>query len=328
MGVVEMDTGINLGDEVEKYLNVRPARIAVHRNLDDFFAINRGDVIVLDGRHYVVSGTAREKGFGLDDELKPWVKYAYEIATGHKKIIKLVFTEQFDLKYGEYTVHCFRNPTKEGQALEHVRGNPYFMQGRTVTTGDGQDVRIIDYISGKTLLDEIEKFNGPHEAYYYRLLPSFLRLLLPSLKALDQLHRTAIRHGDVRSDHLILDKTTDLLRWIDFDYDFILEEKPTALDLLGIGNILSELVGQGERTLHNLIHVAELAENIEHLGSNDFSVVESTRLMNWRKLYPYVSDKLNGVLMHFSNGAELFYESVAEIVEDLEDAIISLPPGG
>jgi hypothetical protein len=64
------------------------------------------------------------------------------------------------------------------------------------------------------------------------------------------------------------------------------------------------------------------------LGSNDFSVIVNTRLMNWRKVYPYIPVKLNRVLMHFSRGAELFYESISEIVEDIGDAMASLPSQG
>ena len=323
-----MSTQTDLKDAVEQYLNVRPAEISVHRQLRDFFAINRGDVIVLDGHHYVVSGTAREKSFGLDDEPKHWVKRVFEVSTGKKKIIKLVFHEQFTLKYGEYSIRCFRSPAKEGNVLELLRGNPYFMHGRSVISGENEDVRIIDYISGNTLLDEIERFTGSHEAYYHQSLPRLLRLFLPSLKALDALHRAGLRHGDVRSDHLILDTETGKLRWIDFDYDFVFEEKPFALDLFGIGNILSELVGRGERTLHNLARVPSLAKKIQRMEEDDFSVLERTRLMNWKKLYPYIPIKLNRVLMHFSHGAELFYDSVSEIVEDLGEAIDALPSEG
>jgi len=134
-----------------------------------------------------------------------------------------------------------------------------------------------------------------------------------------------MRHGDVRSDHLILDKQSGRLRWIDFDYDFIFDESPLALDLLGIGNILSELVGQGEKTIHNLRSDPNFTEAIKSLQPEDFSVVESGTLMNWKKLYPYIPDKLNQILMHFAAGSEWYYESVGEIVEDLREAIELIP---
>ncbi len=320
-----MSARTDLQDEVEKYLNIRPASVTIHEEVSDFFSINRGDIVLLDGHHYVISGTARERSFGLDEEPKYWVKYAYDVSTGKRKIIKLVYLEQFDLKYGEHVVRCFRSPAKEGRALECVRGHVHFMQGRTIAAERNKEVRIIDHISGKTLLDKIETHPGPHEAYFRELLPSLLQLFVPCLTALDSLHRLGIRHGDVRADHLILARETGRLRWIDFDYDFIFDEAPLALDLLGVGNILSELLGKGERTIHNLRFNPALAQAMEDLSPEDFSPVEPTRLMNWKKLYPYVPDKLNRVLMHFAAGTERYYESAAEIAEDLADATASMP---
>ena len=59
----------------------------------EFFDIKRGDVLAVDGQSYLIRGHAREGRFGLDDEIKPWVKTALDLATGEKKIIKLVFYE-------------------------------------------------------------------------------------------------------------------------------------------------------------------------------------------------------------------------------------------
>jgi len=311
--------------EVSNLLDANLNEVRVHENMDDFFCINRGDVVALDDRHYVVSGTAREGGFGIDEEPKHWVKYAYDLTTGERKIIKLAFLEQFDLKYGDRAIRRFRSPSKERRTLEYVKGHQHFMQGFTVTAEDDKEVRVIDYIKGKTLFDKMQGHRGSHEAYFHEAFPVLVKLLLPALEALDYLHKLGMRHGDVRSDHLILDKQSGRLRWIDFDYDFIFDESPLALDLLGIGNILSELVGQGEKTIHNLRSDPNFTEAIKSLQPEDFSVVESGTLMNWKKLYPYIPDKLNQILMHFAAGSEWYYESVGEIVEDLREAIELIP---
>lgn len=318
---------MDIRDSAEKYLSVRPERVTIHERVSDFFAINRGDVVALNGHNYVISGIGRERSFGLDDEPKHWVKYAYEVATGRRKIIKLVFLEEFDLKYGEHVVRCFRSPEKEARALESARGHMHFMQGQTVVTAEHEHVRVIDYINGRALARIIEDYPGPHERYFRERLPELLRLFIPCIEALHFLHGLGIRHGDVRSDHLILDERLGKLRWIDFDYDFIYNEAPLALDLLGVGNILSELVGKGERTVHNLRLIPNLRDAIESLTSDDFSVVERTRLMNWRKLYPYVPDELNNVLLHFAAGSELYYESAQEIAEDLAHALHAIETG-
>ena len=315
---------MDLRSEVEKYLNTRPTNLTIHERLRDFFSINRGDIVLLDNHYYVISGNARERSFGLDDEPKHWVKYAYDVSTGRRKVIKMVYLEQFDLKYGEYLIRCFRSPAKEGRALETVKGHPHFMQGLTVKTDENGEVRIIDFITGTSLLSEIEDYRRSHEAYFHEFLPFLFDLFLPCLRALQTLHDAGIRHGDVRSDHVLLDRETAKLRWIDFDYDFIFTEAPFGIDLLGIGHVLSELVGKGERTVHNLRRLPTLAPRIGSLTADDYSVVQSTRLMNWRKLYPYVPEKVNRVLMHFAAGSEIYYESVAEIVEDLGDALESM----
>jgi tRNA A-37 threonylcarbamoyl transferase component Bud32 len=316
----KMSQEVDLGSEVEQVLHFRPDSVRIHEKLDDFFSINRGDIVLLGGAHYVVSGTAKEKSFGLDDEPKYWVKYAYEASTGKRKIIKLVYLEQFDLKYGEYLVRCFRSPAKEGRVLESVKGLEHFMQGRTVLVDATNHIRLIDYIAGKTLFEIMVDSPKSHEQYFHESLPALLQLFLPALKALGFLHSQGIRHGDVRSDHLILDKEMGKLRWIDFDYDFIFNEAPFALDLLGVADILSELIGKGERCFQAGNLDKEVAQRVESLKRADFSVVQPSRLMNWRKLYSYVPEKLNRVLMSFAAGAEVYYESVDEILEDIGDA--------
>ena len=45
--------------------------------------------------------------------------------------------------------------------------------------------------------------------------------------------------------------------------------------------------------------------------------------MNLRKLFPYVPERLNRILLHFSESAEIGYDSVAEFVGDMRDAVNS-----
>ncbi len=47
--------------------------------------------------------------------------------------------------------------------------------------------------------------------------------------------------------------------------------------------------------------------------------------MNLRKLFPYIPESLNLILMHFAQGAEVFYETTEEILEDLRLALCDLP---
>ena len=55
-------------------------RLRIHHDASDYFAIGYGDVLVLDGHSYLIRNNAREGRFGLDDEVKHWVKRAIERA--------------------------------------------------------------------------------------------------------------------------------------------------------------------------------------------------------------------------------------------------------
>ena len=47
--------------------------------------------------------------------------------------------------------------------------------------------------------------------------------------------------------------------------------------------------------------------------------------MNLKKIYPYLPESLNNVLLHFSSGAGVFYERVDELMAELTPAIAELP---
>ena len=44
------------------------------------------------------------------------------------------------------------------------------------------------------------------------------------------------------------------------------------------------------------------------------------RVANLRKIYPYIPESLNRVLLHFSEGANLFYDAADQLLEDLAEA--------
>ena len=132
------------------------------------------------------------------------------------------------------------------------------------------------------------------------------------------------KHGDVRNDHIIVERDTGNYVWIDFDYDYDTEENPFSLDILGLGNILLYAIGKGLHNLHMIRKNTHLyGDLIDRLEPGDFSILNRRRLMNLRKLYPYIPVTLNEILAHFSTGAEIYYESVDEIIEDLNRCLYS-----
>jgi len=125
----------------------RPEDLRIHTDTSDFFALDAGDVVVLNGRPYLVRNSIREGRFGLEDEIKYWVKRAIDLASGAMRIIKLVFYERFEATIGGITFECFRSPRKEARILELVNDHPNFMHGSSVADEKGNIVRVLETIS-------------------------------------------------------------------------------------------------------------------------------------------------------------------------------------
>jgi hypothetical protein len=92
-------------------------------------------------------------------------------------------------------------------------------------------------------------------------------------------------------------------------------------DLFGLGNILVFLVGGGDITVQQL--QANESPHLEKLSPEDMNIIFNNRVANIQKIYPYVPDALNYILLHFSNGANLYYENTGQLLEDLEEVRIN-----
>jgi hypothetical protein len=53
------------------------------------------------------------------------------------------------------------------------------------------------------------------------------------------------------------------------------------------------------------------------LTSQDLNIIFNSRVVNLRKVYPYIPNDLNRVLLHFSTGANVFYENAGEFLQDI-----------
>jgi hypothetical protein len=294
-----------------------PDRFRIHRDTSEYMRVDYGDIILIGNRPFLVRHNAKEERFGLDDEEKFWVKRAVDLTTGGLKIIKLVFFEKFTARVGSIEFECFRSPEKEARILELVRGHKNFMHGYSVKDTKGNLIRILDYIKGTTLYKEIENIATDHETYFFEQFPEMLKSFMESIDAVRFLHDRGEKHGDIRRDHIFIDRDTGVYRWIDFDYNYRHRENIYGYDLFGLGNVLCYLVGKGDVILSDL--KKEEHPDAHRLSGDDMNIVFQNRVVGLKKIYPYIPDSLNRILLHFSAGAQIFYEHTSQLMEDLED---------
>jgi len=278
-----------------------------------YMYIDRGHIIDLDGRLYLVRGNETEGRFGLDEQPKFWVKRAISLSDGRMQILKLVCKEAFKIQVGRFEITCTRSGKKEAEVLRLAHGDTRFMQGHSAQDVRGNLVRVIDYIRGTDLLSHIHNLNMSHEKYFHECFPSLLERTIRAAKAIQFLNENGLCHGDIRNDHILIEKESGAFRWIDFD----LTQDFPAFDLWSLGNILHCVVAKGFLSFRDAIREKPMLSG--SLCEEDASSFFPHRIMNLRKVYPYVPDKLNKILLRFSKGTQTFYDSVAQFVEDLSE---------
>ena len=204
---------------IEELTGKSPAgEVRVLDDTGDFMGIQPGNVLRLEDNDYLISGHATEGRFGIDDQPKFWVKYVLDLTSGEKKLVKLVFFEEFTSRIGPFLIRAQRNPRKESRILDLVKGHPHFMQGRTIMDGAGNEVRLIEFVRGMNFYNYLNQLKMDHETYFHTVLPGVMDKLLEALKAMTFLLENGQQHGDIRNDHLLVQADTGRYVWIDFDY--------------------------------------------------------------------------------------------------------------
>jgi hypothetical protein len=85
-----------------------------------------------------------------------------------------------------------------------------------------------------------------------------------------------------------------------------------------LGNVLQQVVGKGRHSLTDIrLQPSDYPDFNSTLNSSDMSMTRRHRVANLRKLYPYISEALNEILMRFSLGATDPYKKVDSLLEDL-----------
>lgn len=292
--------------------------IKIVTDTSDCMRITRGNVVRLGGEDFLIKGNRYESRFGIADQPKYWVFSAVALATGEAKILKTVFHEDFNVHIGVFRIHCYRSPDKESQVLEMTRGDRRFMQGYTSYDDHGNSVRVLDYIRGKNLMEYIYRIEKDHEHYFHEDLPGILRKLTDSIEAVALLHERGTCHGDIRNDHVLVETGTGQLRWIDFD----LNQHVSDFDVWSIGNVISYAVAQGIKSFQAVIKGHDFSDEVKQsLLPEDGSAFYEYRVMNLKKLFPYIPERLSKILMHFTIRPTGFYSSMTELLEDYHEML-------
>jgi len=289
------------------------SRVDIVTDTTEWDRIIRGNVFRLNDKDFVVAGNQYERRFGISDQPKYWVFDVYDLETGEQKIIKTVFHEEFHVHIGMFKIHCFRSPQKEGDVLDLVRNDLRFMQGYTMLDDKQNQIRVIDYIKGDSFFNYVVGIKKDHRKYFEQDLPGILWKLTNSIEAIQFLHHNGTCYGDIRNDHIIIDADTGKYRWIDFD----LNQYVSDFDIWSIGNILNYAVGKGITSFKNVMRDRLVPEEIKRsLESSDASAFYEYRIMNLKKLFPYIPPKLNDLLLHFTIKPKAYYETMDQFLGD------------
>ncbi|MDA8091005.1 MAG: hypothetical protein M0Z61_12405 [Nitrospiraceae bacterium] len=246
-------------------------------------------MLLLGDRPYLVRNNEKEGRFGIDEEPKFWVKRSVDLIDGRMKVIKLVFHEHFRSRIGPLVFDCVRSPVKEARVISLVSGHPNFMQGLSVKDPAGNAVRVLDFIKGEKLHSLIQGIGKDHYHYFHEDFPEIFRDYIEAVQAIIYLHERNEIHGDIRRDHLIKDKETGKLRWIDLDFTYGATENKFGLDIFGLGNILAFIVGGGDITIQEL--KKEREDIYSRLIEEDLNVVFGNRVAALKKIFPYINGR-------------------------------------
>ena len=288
----------------------------IFENTSNVFNIMSGDVLRLAGDDYYVFGDAKEGRFGLDDEPKPWVKYVFDLTSSVRKVIKLVFDESFSTRIGLFLIKAKRSAQKEADFLDAVQGHPHFMQGISRWDKGRNLVRIIDLIHGRSLFNHVLELRLDHRTYYEQVFPALLENLIICIDGMRFVSGTGLHHGDIRNDHILIESRTGVYKWIDFDYSVTHSD----FDLWSIGNLII-FAAAGGLLLHRDIaeHPHKYPLCTRPITPEDCSLYHKYRVANVRKVYPYVSEKLNRFCMRYSQGSLLLFDSYEPLIEALNE---------
>ena len=191
------------------------------------------------------------------------------------------------------------------------------MRGVGLRDVRGNIVRVLDFIFGQNLFTYLNSLQSiPHETYFHEHFPGLFTRMISSVEAIALLHKRNMCHGDIRNDHVLIEKDTNRFRWIDFD----LQQVSLDFDVWSLGNLIFLVTARGDITCRLLEHGALGDCAALDIGADDTLAFFPHRIANLQKVYPYIPDNLNRILMKYSRRALdslTHYKTVFNLLDDL-----------
>ena len=76
-------------------------------------------------------------------------------------------------------------------------------------------------------------------------------------------------------------------------------------------------MGKGIRSFHEVLKGDKYPERVKRsITPEDASAFYEYRIMNLKKLFPYIPPKLDALLRHFTLKPESFYDHISQFVEE------------
>ena len=204
----------------------------------------------------------------------------------------------------------------EARRIKKLQERPidHFVNGQTFEDSKGNIVNIFEHIEGETLHEVIQGIKVGHREYFKDHFPDLALKLLDLARALQELHeRLKITHSDIHLKNIIIQDGTRKPFLIDYDFP-IMSERYSDIEELGLSLLdlaLKSTCAEGSHTLYDF-------PKLEFTGGE---LWDEEVILNARKIYSYIPEDINNILLRFADDCENRYKTASEFADDLEKAL-------
>lgn len=234
-----------------------------------------------------------------------------------------------DLESGKSVVLKFQGKGKKCSGYERdffakVPSHDNIVRGYSLVDESGDILIVTEFTEGEKLQDYLSEFGVDHKRYFLESFPEILNNFMGAIRGVEHIVKNGF-YNEFAIYHIWIDKKTG--RYILFDFDLPSTElsKLQALKDLesstisNIGGSLCEIVAPLGIYEYEAVHDEEMY--FDELGITDADFNEYNLLVDLQKVYPYIPDELNKILLRFGRDASNPYTSISELYSDLESVV-------